>query len=306
MKRLAAYVADFIRVIDKRSLVYIAILTAVAVFLNYHFRIEHTLLATGNKLSRFVSFLVIYVVVFAGSYMLLPGWKQKLRQKRSKFFIGLLIAVPAIFAVRVASGLITNPVSGMVEGDWGRYLSIIFNAPLKFILLLLVIRFIKRSGNYEERLTGLQKGTICYTPFLIGIAIFLPVIAIAASQPDFLRAYPKFRRIAFIFDDTSQPWITAIIYELSYAFDFLFTEVFFRGLLVFAFVRFAGAAAILPMAALYCAIHFGKPLAECISSFFGGMLLGIISFRTGSVMGGLVLHLGIGWLMELAGFYYGG
>jgi hypothetical protein len=58
------------------------------------------------------------------------------------------------------------------------------------------------------------------------------------------------------------------------------------------------------MAALYCAIHFGKPLAECISSFFGGILLGVISYHSRSVAGGLVLHLGIGWLMEIAGLIW--
>jgi hypothetical protein len=67
---------------------------------------------------------------------------------------------------------------------------------------------------------------------------------------------------------------------------------------VLAFVRFAGQDAILPMAVFYCSIHFGKPLAECISSFFGGMLLGIVVYHTKSIWGGLMVHLGIAWLME--------
>jgi membrane protease YdiL (CAAX protease family) len=84
--------------------------------------------------------------------------------------------------------------------------------------------------------------------------------------------------------------------------DFVTIELFFRGFLVLAFVRFVGPDAIVPMAVFYCSIHFGKPLAECISSFFGGMLLGIVVYKTGSVAGGLVVHLGIAWMMEIGGY----
>jgi hypothetical protein len=41
---------------------------------------------------------------------------------------------------------------------------------------------------------------------------------------------------------------------------------------------------------------------ECISSFFGGLILGVIAYRTRSIVGGLVVHLGIAWMMEIGGF----
>jgi hypothetical protein len=63
-----------------------------------------------------------------------------------------------------------------------------------------------------------------------------------------------------------------------------------------------GKAAILPMACFYCTIHFGKPLGECISSYFGGMILGIVVYHTRSIFGGLMVHLGIAWLMEIGGY----
>ena len=43
-------------------------------------------------------------------------------------------------------------------------------------------------------------------------------------------------------------------------------------------------------------------MGEAISSFAGGMLLGIISYNTKSIRGGLMVHLGIAWMMEIAGF----
>ncbi|RYY66213.1 MAG: CPBP family intramembrane metalloprotease, partial [Chitinophagaceae bacterium] len=92
-----------------------------------------------------------------------------------------------------------------------------------------------------------------------------------------------------------------LLYELSYGSDFVTIELFFRGFLVLAFVRYVGSAALLPMALFYCTIHFGKPLGECISSFFGGLLLGVVTLHTRSIWGGLLVHLGIAWLMELGG-----
>ena len=43
-------------------------------------------------------------------------------------------------------------------------------------------------------------------------------------------------------------------------------------------------------------------MGEAISSFFGGLLLGIVSYNTGSILGGLLVHLGIAWMMEIGGF----
>ncbi|MEA2041122.1 MAG: CPBP family intramembrane glutamate endopeptidase, partial [Bacteroidota bacterium] len=58
--------------------------------------------------------------------------------------------------------------------------------------------------------------------------------------------------------------------------------------------------AVLPMVAFYVFIHFGKPALEAISSFFGGFILGIHSYYTKNIMGGIIIHMGIAWLMELA------
>ncbi len=72
--------------------------------------------------------------------------------------------------------------------------------------------------------------------------------------------------------------------------------------MILAFVKYAGKHAILPMALFYCTIHFGKPLGECISSFFGGIILGVVTYHTRTIWGGLIVHLGIAWLMELGGY----
>jgi membrane protease YdiL (CAAX protease family) len=92
------------------------------------------------------------------------------------------------------------------------------------------------------------------------------------------------------------------LFELSYGADFISIELFFRGFLILAFIKWAGKDTILPMACFYCTIHFGKPLAECISSYFGGIILGIVVYHTRSILGGLIVHLGIAWMMEVGGY----
>ncbi|CAN5226073.1 hypothetical protein BH23BAC1_BH23BAC1_38320 [soil metagenome] len=52
------------------------------------------------------------------------------------------------------------------------------------------------------------------------------------------------------------------------------------------------------MVVLYAFYHFGKPPGETIGSIFGGYILGVIAMYTRSVMGGVLLHVGIAWLMD--------
>ncbi len=134
------------------------------------------------------------------------------------------------------------------------------------------------------------------------LLIMVPLIALAASQPDFQAMYPKLKTIESLNQAEGMQWWHKLLFELSYGSDFFTIELFFRGFLILAFVKWAGKDAILPMACFYCAIHFGKPVGECISSYFGGLLLGIVIYNTRSIWGGLLVHLGIAWLMEIAGY----
>ena len=147
-----------------------------------------------------------------------------------------------------------------------------------------------------------NKGGFSPHPYLLLLLFLLPLVALASTRPDFLHTYPKVKNIAFIGNYTHPIWPWRLLYELSYGLDFVSIELFFRGFLVIGLARWAGSKAILPMATFYCTIHFGKPLGECISSFAGGLALGVIAWRTRSILGGLVAHLGLAWMMELGGW----
>ena len=172
-----------------------------------------------------------------------------------------------------------------------------------------------RSGFY-----GLQpkrKGLLIY---LMLLGLMVPVILFASFQPDFLEAYPTYRNMAPHEVLNAPEWVTALGYELAYGWDFVPTELIFRGFLVIglsyvlqtsspqsenasvASSSLANPGPVLPMIVWYATIHFGRPLGETISSLFGGYILGVLALSTRSIWGGLLIHIGIAWLMEAAAF----
>ncbi len=89
-----------------------------------------------------------------------------------------------------------------------------------------------------------------------------------------------------------------MLYEAAYGAQFVALEFFFRGFLVHIPKRRFGALAVLVMVVPYCMIHFRKPLPETIGAILGGTVLGFASLRTGSIAGGILLHLGVAWGMD--------
>ena len=99
-------------------------------------------------------------------------------------------------------------------------------------------------------------------------------------------------------------WEYTLLYEAAYAFDFVMTELVFRGTLVVGMAVIMGRSAVLPMVAVYCLIHFGKPLVEAISSVFGGYILGALAFQTRHIWGGVVVYICIALTMEVMGLVH--
>jgi hypothetical protein len=300
MKQIAASLREFITQLNMRSLALIAVPLTLLTVVNYNVGLEAAMLKIPDLSIRFLACYSLYAAVFCGSMLAAMPWLHRNQLLRNRFFLILLLIAPAIFAWKWASGNLLSH-NGTVAG---RYLTIVLNPPLKCAVLFCCLYIIRKTGRYEHPLTGLKFRGVNYRPFLLLLLLSAPVIFFFGSTPAFLELYPRLQRVNFALNGSSLSWVTALIFELSYAFDFLFVEVYFRGFLVLAFLRYCGNAAILPMAALYCTIHFGKPAVECISSFFGGIMLGVIAYNSKSVIAGLILHLGIGWLMELAGWLW--
>ena len=146
-------------------------------------------------------------------------------------------------------------------------------------------------------------------PYLFLLLIAAVFIGIGSFLSEIHEYYPRYRTSGanlFLKENPDTPtWWTVFIYELCYGSNFISVELIFRGFLIFAFTRTLGGYAVLPMVATYAFLHFGKPLGETISSVFGGYVLGIISYNSRNIWGGIFIHLGVAWLMELLGWLQG-
>jgi hypothetical protein len=217
---------------------------------------------------------------------------------RARWFKLLILIACFLFSLKVAL-----PVDFHFSTDYriNNYWNHIAYYPFLLFVVVVVLFIVWKLTDTKGSFYGLTTKGMDWTPYLIMLLVMVPLIAIASTQPDFLAVYPKLKLITNLSFEELTLW-HRLLFELSYGSDFITIELFFRGFLILAFVKWAGKDAILPMACFYCTIHFGKPLGECISSYFGGLLLGIVVFNTRSVLGGLMVHLGIAWLMELGGY----
>ncbi len=188
-----------------------------------------------------------------------------------------------------------------------RYVSKLFNSFIALFVVILPLYVIYKTLLKKElnHFYGIQIKNLNLKPYWVLLLLMVPLLIIASYQPDFLREYPHYKRAGgslIIKYFGFSKYAVVGFYELSYAFGFFIVEIIFRGYFIFALVKYLGKDVVLPMAVTYCVLHFGKPLGEAISSFFGGYLLGVIALKTNNIYGGIMIHIGIALLMELFAF----
>jgi hypothetical protein len=172
--------------------------------------------------------------------------------------------------------------------------------PLVFGGITLIVYWWKVDRDTMP-LYGFSAKTIELRPYFLILLLLIPIVIAASFTSDFQHAYPRYK---FGFPDhlpAGEQRMLIGLFEFCYGADFVFVEFLFRGFMILAFVRLIGPRAIIPMVVVYALIHFEKPLLEAISSIVGGLVLGVISYRTKSIYGGVILHLGVAMTMEIAG-----
>ncbi|MBU6147936.1 MAG: CPBP family intramembrane metalloprotease [Actinomycetales bacterium] len=147
-----------------------------------------------------------------------------------------------------------------------------------------------RLRRVPLRSLGLQWGAWRWELILSGALIpaILVIAWVAAGLPAFQAMYP--------FYDTGpgRPVTLGLVaWWALYAGTFAALEFYFRGFLVGAGTPLLGWWAIPAMAAPYCLLHLDKPLPELVSSLMGGLALGVVARLTGSILTGVLAHIGL-------------
>ena len=301
MKSIVQYIRRYFSETDKRILISVSAFTTVLVFINYHFGLDESIRKNNSFVIKLIEWYAVFLIAFAIPYLFTSFFKPGSFFKRRLFLILLLIA-PLLFAVKLSLNFVF-PIAD--DLNWNYYWNYILYWPVLLLVFAATLFILWRHFDKDQPFYGLTKKGLNWKPYLLMLLIMVPLIAAASTQPDFLAVYPKLKSIGGVYNATGISWWHKLLFELSYGSDFISIELFFRGFLILAFIKWVGKDAILPMACFYCTIHFGKPLGECISSYFGGIILGVVVYHTRSIYGGLLVHLGIAWLMELGG-YIGG
>lgn len=153
----------------------------------------------------------------------------------------------------------------------------------KFILKIELKELGLKVGNYKEGLV------MTFTVIFVAI----PFLWIASKNSSFISEYPlalKVVELKRIF----------IIYEIAYLLYYIGWEFIFRGFLQMTLKeRFGIPGAIMVQTFVSCIMHIGKPAGELWMSIPAGIIFGIMTFKTGSILYALIAHWSIGVILDI-------
>lgn len=197
--------------------------------------------------------------------------------------------------------------SYMEPNNWRFLRTIFYN--FYTLLLMFIPLWIAYKVSYKKGLGhfyGIQIRGVNFAPYWIMLLGMVPLILGASFTDAFLEMYPSYsvrQGTQFAeYHSIHKIW-SFWIYEFAYILDYASIEIFYRGFLIFIMVKYLGRHAILPMVVAYVWLHFGKPLGETIGSAFGGYILGIVALYSRNIWGGIFIHMGVAFLMDVFAYW---
>jgi hypothetical protein len=274
-----------------------------SIYLNYRNDFQHNFLDQQTGFMKFFYRLIFFSTAYYTTLIITCLLKHKGEVfKLRSFWIKSILALSLLSldsSVPFLQGWIDHMLSPQIQ-NWGYRVSV--NLISFFTILLPLYIFFRFYEKNETHFYGLSAKNFDTRPYFQMILIMLPILVAASFHGSFLRTYPLYKStMAHTFLGVPE-WITVLGYELAYGLDFITVEYLFRGFMVIGTISILGRNSILPMAATYCFLHFGKPPGEAMSSVLGGYILGVVAYETRSIWGGVIVHLGVAWMMELIAF----
>jgi hypothetical protein len=307
MKSLASYIKEYVSAYFNWKLyVSIAVLLTISIAFNYHYDFEDSVIDSyfGQNIQILYFFLFEALPYYSVCLFIYIFTSYKIFLTQKGFWITSLVglfvlAIDRSFSLhRSLLPLLPYQLDTFVF----RCVSNLSTVLVVVMPLYLFYRFIdEKSPSFY----GVTRKGVNLKPYFLLLLLVLPLVIGASFSADFLRQYPMYQRanglIAAQFLNLPE-WVMAIAYEVTYALSFFSVELFFRGFLILGLMRYLGPYVILPMVASYAFLHFGKPVGETIGSIFGGYILGIVAYYSRNIWGGVIVHMGLALLMELAAF----
>lgn len=167
-----------------------------------------------------------------------------------------------------------------------------------FVVPAVIVRFVQKRPLREIGLAHrIEPGFVKL--LAVCIAVMLPLTYLMSLTGGFSAKYPFLQ----VYDNSPYLSTTLLIWELVYFLQFFGLEFFFRGFMVHSLKPSLGFYSIFAMTVPYTMIHFQKPMAEAFAAVMAGIFLGWISYRSGTIWLGLVLHCAVAFSMDILALY---
>ncbi len=304
MKKIWHYLKDHIGV-DFHSGHYlsVAVFLAISLSLNYYFDFEDDYLEVMSGYPKFFAYLVFYSIPYFFAVYSYTRFHQRQSVFRTReFWVRSLFAL-TILSLDGSLPYLYDLAMYLFEPRTQYWAYKVMVNGISFVTIFIpILIFYLRRDRDEGHVYGLNARKFDTTPYFMMLAIMLPLITAVSFSDSFMRQYPMYKVTSAHIQLGVPEWLTVAGYEFAYGLDFVTVELLFRGFLVIGMMKVLGRGAVLSMAAVYCFLHFGKPAGEAISSIAGGYILGVIAYSTRSIWGGIIVHMGIAWMMELVAF----
>lgn len=306
MRQVYFYLRNYLRDhFDCKAYATIAVFLALCFVFNYHYDFEDGVVDSyrGNWPAYFLAMFAFMGFPYACICMILAAFGM-VNIKSTHLWLKFLIGFTILSIDRTYSATVLIP-DGLPHTDYRFYLKCLnwgSNVLVTVLPLYMVYLFTDRDQPFCY---GLNTNKFNPKPYLQLLGLAALAIFIGSFLGDLQRYYPRYLHSsgnAYATAHDLPAWVTMLMYEIAYGSSFIPVEVFFRGFLIYGFTRWLGPHAVLPMIGCYAFLHFGKPISEAVSSVFGGFILGVIALNARSVWGGIIIHLGVAWAMELFGY----
>lgn len=311
MKQIATYLQEYFHETWNATLFAVTgTFLALSFAINYGFDFEtHAIERLQDPLLQILFYFLFYGIPFAFTIFVVCAGTDKRMVFRNKQFILLTLFCITLLAVYVTlhnvPAMLSRSDAGLVhlippQWQWyaTRYASNLAPGLAIILPLFLHWRLVDRENS---RFYGFSASHVSLKTYFGILILLAPIVLVASFSSDFQSTYPRYKFGLPLSALGLERFLAIGLFEVCYGVDFVFVELLFRGFMVMAFARFLGSGAILPMVVVYAFIHFQKPLGEALGSIVGGFPLGVIALRTKSIYGGVILHLGIAYMMEIAG-----
>lgn len=264
--------------------------------MQYHFASPHY-----YKWSEPIVFGIFHGAPYLLAVVLLKLFKFKLNLSKG-FWVSFIVAF-GLIGIRRGTNLFQDLSPFFEAVQWKYWAKIFYNL---YTLLLMFIPLIVLYKLYYKKQVGhffgIQTKGVKFGPYWLMLLGMVPLILGASFSDSFLKMYPTYPVHyggVFAAKNGVSESFSFWFYEFFYILDYASIELFFRGFLIFVMVKYLGKEVVFPMVLAYVWLHFGKPLGETIGSAFGGYILGITALYSRNIWGGIFIHMGVAFLMDV-------